>query len=103
MNAPLITMSDIVEKLERDDVPTVSAHYFTLIDSETEQMVAQLRHRATMLRQRAEELDVVADGISKFKTDLVKKVEVFEETHRHTLDVLQALAHINPTKVINGE
>lgn len=102
MNTPMITMSDIVEKLERDDVPSVSANYFHLIDSETEMMVSQLRHRATMLRQRAEELDVIADGISKFRTDLVKKVEIFEDTHRSTLDVLQALAHINPTKVTNG-
>lgn len=98
-----ISMSNIIKALEKNDLISMSQHYRLLMDTEAQELVSKLRHRADMMRQRAHEFDAIADGIEKFSDDLGNKVETFVTTHTQTTEVLHAVAHINPSKVTNGE
>lgn len=96
-------MSTIVAKLEADDLQTQTTQYNSLMDREAQDLISQLRHRAMMLRNRADELDGIADSMTKFYQDLYHKAETFVRTANETRAVLETMSHINPTKVTNGE
>jgi hypothetical protein len=92
-------ISEVVANLQEADIHTQAHKYQMMMLQEAEDLVSQLRHRANMMRIRAEEFDVIADNLSKFSGDLHGKVTTFSETFDNTKDILQAHAHINPTKV----
>lgn len=95
-------ISDVVSNLNETDIHTQAHKYRTMMHQEAEDLVSQLRHRANMMRIRAEEFDVIADNLEKFSRELGGKVNTFSETFDNTKDILQAHAHINPTKVETG-
>ena len=96
---PAETFTDIVKKLEANDVETQTLLYMQIVDVESMSIVSQLRHRAEMMRLRANEFDAIADGIVKATGTLVNYAGGFEKSHRDALELIQRHAHIQPTKV----
>lgn len=65
-------------------------------------LTGRLRHRATMLRQRADELDSLADlyegpGIQHLRS----AVETYAEQTSEIETLLRSYAHVNPTAIHN--
>lgn len=99
VHKPRASMVEVISNLQETDIHTQAHKYRTMMHQEAEDLVNQLRHRADMMRIRAEEFDVIADNLEKFSRELGGKVNTFSETFDNTKDILQAHAHINPTKV----
>lgn len=93
-----VSMTEVVKRLERDDVQFQTGEYTTLVDLESQSISEQLRQRATMMRRRADEFDIIADDILRATNSLMRDAKGFEESHKNALEILRAHAHIQPTR-----
>jgi len=93
------TITEMLERLDNSDLSKLTDDYTTLANHDIEMLVERLRHRATMMRERADQLDVHADRLLE---DLQRV-----KTLTHSLDVsiqaveavLTELVHIEPKRV----
>lgn len=96
------SFTDIVEKLQSDDLDHQSELYQRLLDLETESMAEQMTHRAMLMRQRADEFDEIAAGLRAHKDRLIKSSKDFCASKAHVLELIHRHAFIQPTKVNNN-
>lgn len=89
----------ILKRIDDTDLLKAKEHYSTMLDLHTQEIVSRMRHRAAMLRERAEQLDKEADhflrqseNIAIYNTSLMDHVTEIE-------GILHALAHIEPQRV----
>ena len=93
------SMSAILKRIDENTVDEARNRYVQLLQQESAEIVERLRHRATMLRQRAEELDVNADVIEQNRLNVFSMSGLIAERMDDAVNDLMKLAHIEPEKV----
>lgn len=89
------SVADMTANVDRDELndETMKA----AIDLKCTEAASRLRQRATMLRDRAEELDIIADKTeNRIRNDLLACIDLTVEHLKGCDRVLAAINHINP-------
>lgn len=92
------TMEQMLRNIDaneiREDV------FLSAVVNELSVKADRLRHRAMLMRQRADEFDEYADDIENNRIESVKEYVFTLMQHIHQIEaVLQRHAHVEPTKV----
>lgn len=82
-----------VDALEFDDDSMINA-----IQMSSDQKVARLRHRATMLTERAKQMHDEADTLEGEAADAIHHIKTVSATLKLSEDILRAHAHIEPKR-----
>lgn len=92
------SFTDIVSKLESDDI-TVQTHlYNDLVTMSCSSAVERLRQRAMMMRQRADEFDATADKMVKDQKNLEEISYALNKLYLTVEKLIADHAHIKPTE-----
>jgi hypothetical protein len=93
----------IADLLARADASLLGADcsdFLRNVGVHVDDMASRLRHRATMLRQRADELDTLGDNLEGPCAQLVRStIETYSEQCNEIEVLLRSYAHVNPTAV----
>lgn len=93
---------DLSEAMRRVDAADFSFHttnFNDTIDAESMGLASQMRHRATMMRQRADEFDNIADRLVIQGQNNIDNNNKFREVTDEIRQILIEHAHIKPTQV----
>lgn len=91
-------VSEATARVDKSDIHHQTTDFLSFIDREFQDHADQLRHRACMMRARANEFDDMADGLGinrdLLTRDTLRAVEDFDKTVRWLLEH----AHIKPER-----
>lgn len=96
---PAPSMQEILRNADAGDLTQQKETYHELLDLEVERCSAALRHRAHMMRLRADEFDKMADSLVSQRNELIRRNDMIVGSTDNICDILQEHAHIEPTKV----
>jgi len=89
----------ITDAIDQKDLLKQTTDYTTLLHLEVDTLSSQLRHRAEMMRRRADEFDDMADSLIDAYNQHSSKSNHIVTTCEDIKETLQEHAHIEPTKV----
>ena len=92
----------VTEAMRRADAADFGFHtqnFNDTIDAEAMALSSQMRHRATMMRQRADEFDEIADKMVAQARGNIQMNNSFRTAAEEVRTILQLHAHIKPTQV----
>lgn len=94
-----VSMQDILRNADQGDLAYQRNQYGDVLTLEVNKTTDALRHRAAMMRLRADEFDQMADGLEKlYRQTMDRNIHITTDIET-MYDVLQEHAHIEPTKV----
>lgn len=92
------TLSQMLAKIDNDEIR--EDVFLAAVVNELASKADRLRHRATLMRQRADEFDEYADDIENNRIESVKEYVFTLMQHIHEIEaVLRKHAHVEPSKV----
>jgi len=98
------TIEPIQQLLDRVNAQDIREDVFLqAVALELQTQRERLRHRAAMMRQRAEEFDQYADDLGHREEAIKEYVFILLNHMKEVNHVLDAHAHVEPTKVTNGQ
>lgn len=90
----------VLDRADASLVSTDSGSYLRDVGVSTADLVGRLRHRATLMRQRADEFDTMADLHEGASFQSVRTaIERHDELSQEIEALLKRHAHVNPTAV----
>lgn len=92
-------LSSILKRVDINDLEVIHKHYLNLLDAEVESLVSRMRHRSSLLRVKADELDMQADVISNNKKETIADNQSLMQHAEMIEELLRKYAHIEPTRV----
>lgn len=81
-----------------DSLPHRAKDFISALDQQFVDTIAQARHRAMLLRQVADEIDLDADELEKGLKTVPNLVERWIRFERSASDRLQSLGLVNPVR-----
>jgi len=98
----VMSMQEILDAADRAgaDSDLVIDHYRYLrdVDVQNDDVAGRLRHRATLMRQRADQFDQMADKYREACASLESAVRSYDELSIRILRTLEEHKHVEPTK-----
>lgn len=91
-------ISEITRRIDRSDVHRQAEQFTALLRVEIDDTVSQLRHRADMMRRRAQEFDALADQMVGREEQLHAQVHWNLEDYEQAKSLIATHAHIKPEK-----
>lgn len=96
VNTPI---SEVTAAVDRNDLQHQALMFIDMVNIETEDRSQRLRHRAEMMRRRANEFDELADNLDKAVHYAISKTDGVLAIVTEIEDLLSRYAHIEPQKV----
>lgn len=93
------TITEMLSNIDKTDLPYQVDATIQLINSELCSRASALRHRADMMRRRAEEFDDMADSLIKSVEASVLRLTKLVSFDAEVQELLQRHAHIEPQRV----
>lgn len=98
---PRDSLREAMDRVDATDLQAQVVYYNNILDLEANKLSDQLRHRAAMMRVRANEFDEMADDILRKRKIVSDGTYMFQQLHEATTQTLAEYSHIKPTKVTN--
>lgn len=92
-------IAKLLQRIDDTDLIKAHNHYAQLLDQSSEEILSRMRHRATMLRERANQLDHEADEFTKKHESISRRNFGIMEDIEEIENILRSLAHIEPQRV----
>ena len=91
-------ITKLLQRIDDTDLIKAHNHYAQLLDQSSQEILSRMRHRATMLRDRANQLDKEADDFEHAQEILSQRNLAIMEDIEEIENILHSLAHIEPQR-----